>query len=84
MEKISNSSSIFLIIVLLLLVPFEEESNNKNYYYVVEARTCESQSHGFKGRCMSNHNCGLVCRNEGFSAGNCRGARGRCFCTKTC
>lgn len=29
-------------------------------------------------------NCGLVCKNEGFSDGWCRGARGRCFCTKAC
>ncbi|KAL9994110.1 putative knottin, scorpion toxin, defensin, plant, knottin, scorpion toxin-like superfamily [Helianthus debilis subsp. tardiflorus] len=70
MEKIS----IFLILLLLILVPFKE----------AEGRNCESQSHKFEGRCMSNHNCGLVCRNEGFTGGVCRGARGRCFCTKTC
>ncbi|MFS7915141.1 putative knottin, scorpion toxin, defensin, plant, knottin, scorpion toxin-like superfamily [Helianthus anomalus] len=51
---------------------------------VVEGRICESQSHGFKGMCMSNHNCGLVCINEGFSGGICHGVRGRCFCTKAC
>ncbi|MFS7915148.1 putative knottin, scorpion toxin [Helianthus anomalus] len=51
---------------------------------VVEGRGCVSQTHGFKVRCMSNHNCDLVCRNEGFSAGVCCGVRGRCFCTKTC
>ncbi|KAK2972050.1 hypothetical protein RJ640_005070 [Escallonia rubra] len=50
----------------------------------VEARTCESQSHGFKGRCLSDHNCGLVCRNEGFSNGRCQGLRQRCFCTRAC
>ncbi|XP_030941179.1 defensin-like protein 1 [Quercus robur] len=49
-----------------------------------EARVCESQSHKFKGACMSNHNCALVCRNEGFSGGRCRGFRHRCFCTRIC
>lgn len=49
-----------------------------------EARVCESKSHGFHGLCVSNHNCALVCRNEGFSGGRCRGFRRRCFCTKAC
>nr|P83399.1 RecName: Full=Defensin-like protein 1; AltName: Full=Cp-thionin I; AltName: Full=Cp-thionin-1; AltName: Full=Gamma-thionin I [Vigna unguiculata] len=47
-------------------------------------RVCESQSHGFKGACTGDHNCALVCRNEGFSGGNCRGFRRRCFCTLKC
>ncbi|KAJ0806162.1 putative knottin, scorpion toxin, defensin, plant, knottin, scorpion toxin-like superfamily [Helianthus annuus] len=51
---------------------------------VVEGRGCVSQTHGFKVRCMSNHNCDRVCKNQGFSAGVCRGVRGRCFCTKPC
>ncbi|KAB1208927.1 Defensin-like protein 6 [Morella rubra] len=49
-----------------------------------EARVCESKSHGFKGACHRDHNCALVCRNEGFSGGKCRGIRHRCFCTKGC
>ncbi|MFS7915136.1 putative knottin, scorpion toxin, defensin, plant, knottin, scorpion toxin-like superfamily [Helianthus anomalus] len=76
MEKSSNN--IIFLILLQLLIPFEEET------MVVEGRICESQSHGFEGMCMSNHNCGLVCINEGFSSGICRGVRGRCFCTKAC
>ncbi|KAL5818822.1 hypothetical protein ACOSQ3_022757 [Xanthoceras sorbifolium] len=50
----------------------------------VEARVCQSQSHGFHGPCVRNQNCALVCRNEGFSGGRCRGFRHRCFCTKFC
>ncbi|XVE63495.1 hypothetical protein DITRI_Ditri07aG0024900 [Diplodiscus trichospermus] len=50
----------------------------------MEARLCESKSHGFKGACVSDHNCGMVCRNEGFTGGNCRGFRHRCFCTRRC
>nr|QIZ15303.1 defensin [Camelina sativa] len=48
----------------------------------VEARTCESKSHRFRGPCVSRHNCGNVCHNEGFSGGKCRGSRRRCFCTR--
>ncbi|XP_047312387.1 defensin-like protein 1 [Impatiens glandulifera] len=49
-----------------------------------EARTCQSQSHGFHGTCLSNHNCGQVCKSEGFTAGECVGLRRRCFCTRPC
>ncbi|CAA7043772.1 unnamed protein product [Microthlaspi erraticum] len=35
----------------------------------VEARTCESASHKFKGTCLSESNCGNVCHGEGFSGG---------------
>jgi Gamma-thionin family len=51
---------------------------------VVEARTCESQSHKFKGSCIRESNCANVCKTEGFHGGKCRGFRRRCFCTKHC
>nr|XP_043608376.1 defensin SD2-like [Erigeron canadensis] len=51
---------------------------------VAEARTCESQSHKFKSACLSDTNCGNVCKSEGFHGGKCRGFRRRCFCTKHC
>nr|WPT09563.1 defensin [Piper nigrum] len=49
-----------------------------------EARICESQSHKFKGPCVSDSNCASVCQTEGFPGGHCRGFRRRCFCVKTC
>ncbi|XP_027343616.1 defensin-like protein 1 [Abrus precatorius] len=49
-----------------------------------EARECESESHGFKGVCLSDNNCAHVCRTEGFSGGDCHGVRRRCYCTKIC
>ncbi|GAB4858635.1 hypothetical protein Ancab_010108, partial [Ancistrocladus abbreviatus] len=49
-----------------------------------EARTCESQSHNFKGLCLSDSNCANVCQTEGFPSGHCRGFRHRCFCTRPC
>ncbi|XP_030447953.1 defensin Ec-AMP-D2-like [Syzygium oleosum] len=65
-------------IVVLLLVATEMEP------MVVEARTCESQSHRFKGTCVQASNCAAVCQTEGFHSGHCRGFRRRCFCTKNC
>ncbi|XP_043702706.1 defensin-like protein 1 [Telopea speciosissima] len=50
----------------------------------VNGRTCDSQSHHFKGPCFSNNNCANVCLNEGFSGGHCKGFRHRCFCEKPC
>ncbi|KAL0693201.1 hypothetical protein Bca4012_060381 [Brassica carinata] len=50
----------------------------------VEARTCESKSHKFRGPCVSRHNCANVCHNEGFHGGKCRGFRRRCYCTRHC
>ncbi|CAN0856824.1 Defensin-like protein P322 [Linum grandiflorum] len=51
---------------------------------VAEVRGCASQSHYFKGPCARDHNCAMVCRNEAFSGGRCKGFRRRCFCTKLC
>ncbi|KAG0478054.1 hypothetical protein HPP92_012773 [Vanilla planifolia] len=49
-----------------------------------EARLCEWQSHGFKGTCLNDNNCGLICLREGFVGGRCRGFWRKCFCTKPC
>ncbi|XP_058228078.1 defensin-like protein 1 [Rhododendron vialii] len=70
----------FALLMLLLIVLASQDK----VVMKVEGRVCESQSHGFKGPCSRNHNCALVCRNEGFSGGRCRGFRRRCFCTKLC
>ncbi|KAK6146729.1 hypothetical protein DH2020_020598 [Rehmannia glutinosa] len=51
---------------------------------VAEGRTCQSQSHRFRGLCLRKSNCAAVCQTEGFHSGHCRGFRGRCFCTKRC
>ncbi|XP_076921261.1 defensin-like protein 1 [Bidens hawaiensis] len=84
MAKTSSIHGVFLILLLILLVPFEEENRCGKMMMVVEARTCESQSHKFHGTCVRDNNCALVCKNEGFSGGKCRGFQRRCFCTKTC
>ncbi|CAL9244740.1 unnamed protein product [Arabidopsis halleri] len=49
-----------------------------------DGRTCQSKSHHFKYMCTSNHNCAIVCRNEGFSGGRCHGFHRRCYCSRLC
>ncbi|KAF4361306.1 hypothetical protein F8388_001195 [Cannabis sativa] len=61
-------STLFVLLLLLLAT----------------GRTCEAQSHHFKGPCVRKSNCANVCRTEGFPSGHCRGFRRRCFCTKHC
>ncbi|KAK1595156.1 hypothetical protein QYE76_048230 [Lolium multiflorum] len=53
---------------------------------VAEARTCLSQSHNFKGACLSSTNCASVCRTENFPDGDCKTRRfqRKCFCIKNC
>ncbi|KAJ0866093.1 Defensin SD2 [Helianthus annuus] len=68
----------------LLLVVMCVLANEMGGPMVVEARTCESQSHKFKGTCLSDTNCANVCHSERFSGGKCRGFRRRCFCTTHC
>ncbi|WCJ37615.1 Defensin-like protein 1 [Euphorbia peplus] len=70
-------SVVFLL--LLIFVLGSQEMVKPSY-----GRDCESRSLHFKGMCMSTHNCGIVCQQEGFSAGHCRGLRRRCFCSKPC
>ncbi|XP_051125842.1 defensin Ec-AMP-D1-like [Andrographis paniculata] len=82
MEKFNRlcNASCCLVLVLLLL----PTSYDVGMILMVEGRDCESQSHLFRGRCVSDTNCELVCHNEGFPGGKCNGMRGRCFCTKPC
>ncbi|XP_028080777.1 defensin Ec-AMP-D2-like [Camellia sinensis] len=79
-RSVSFVSTILVVLMLLLVTEMGSGPNGM----VAEARTCESQSHKFKGPCVSSTNCGSVCKTEGFTGGNCRGFRRRCFCTKHC
>jgi hypothetical protein len=53
---------------------------------VAEARHCVSQSHHFKGLCVSSINCANVCHDEGFPHGKCMttGGSRKCFCKTKC
>ncbi|XP_057440180.1 defensin-like protein [Lotus japonicus] len=77
-QNMKRKSSLSLGLFFLLLIAFASR------VVQTEARVCQSQSHRFRGGCWGDHNCALVCRNEGFSGGRCRGFRRRCFCTRLC
>ncbi|PHU11333.1 Defensin-like protein [Capsicum chinense] len=77
----AHSMRFFAIVLLLAMLVMATEMGPMR---IVEARTCESQSHRFKGACASETNCASVCQTEGFSGGDCRGFRRRCFCTRPC
>nr|CEJ09688.1 Defensin protein [Zea mays] len=70
------------VLVLLLLLVATELGTTK----VAEARHYLSQSHRFKGLCMSSNNCANVCQTENFPGGECKaeGATRKCFCKKIC
>ena len=53
---------------------------------VVEEKHCLSQSHGFKGLCLSDTNCESVCKTEKFTGGKCKidGVSRKYFCKKVC
>ncbi|KAM3405878.1 hypothetical protein ACQJBY_000106 [Aegilops geniculata] len=70
------------VLLLLLLLVATEMGTMKT----AEARTCLSQSHKFKGTCLSDSNCAGVCRTENFPDGECNSHRleRKCFCKRTC
>ncbi|KAG2652500.1 defensin-like protein CAL1 [Panicum virgatum] len=51
-----------------------------------EKNHCLSQSHHFKGFCLSSDTCAEVCQKEGFHGGECKlhNAMRKCFCKKPC
>ncbi|XP_059286953.1 defensin-like protein P322 [Lycium ferocissimum] len=77
----AHSMRFFASVLLLALLVMATEMGPMR---IAEARHCESQSHRFKGVCASEKNCASVCETEGFSGGDCRGLRRRCFCTRPC
>ncbi|KAM5566531.1 defensin Ec-AMP-D2-like [Rosa sericea] len=79
MEGFMRMFSTFFVAILLLVA-----TGMGPNAMVAEARTCETLSHKFKGTCLRESNCASVCQTEGFSGGDCRGLRRRCFCTKHC
>ncbi|KAF6992793.1 hypothetical protein CFC21_009754 [Triticum aestivum] len=82
MASPSRTAATPAVLLLLLLLVATEMGTTK----VVEARTCLSQSHKFKGTCLSDSNCAGVCRTENFPDGECNSHRleRKCFCKRTC
>nr|AXO78770.1 defensin [Brugmansia x candida] len=77
----AHSIRLFATVFLLAMLVMATEMGPMR---IAEARHCESQSQRFKGTCLSEKNCASVCETEGFSGGDCRGLRRRCFCTRPC
>ncbi|KAL2893405.1 Defensin-like protein 6 [Bienertia sinuspersici] len=69
-----------IVFFMVLLIVFASQGMVQQS----EARTCQSQSHKYKGPCVRNHNCGMVCRNEGFTGGRCVSPSRKCYCTRDC
>ncbi|GAB4848171.1 hypothetical protein Ancab_002839 [Ancistrocladus abbreviatus] len=76
----AKETKLFSAFFLLLLLVMATEIGVR----VAEGRACESESHKFKGVCVSDTNCATVCQTEGFPGGECGGFRRRCFCSKPC
>ncbi|XP_044430161.1 defensin Tm-AMP-D1.2-like [Triticum aestivum] len=68
------------LLILLLLVATEMGTMK-----VVEARTCQSRSHKFKGGCFSDSNCANVCHTENFPRGTMpHYVEPKCYCERDC
>ncbi|GJN02312.1 hypothetical protein PR202_ga19651 [Eleusine coracana subsp. coracana] len=81
MASISRRTVASVLFFVLLLLASEMGTMK-----VAEARDCVSQSHRFKGGCVSSNNCHHVCQTEGFPSGECRVHffRRKCYCKKFC
>nr|KJB11911.1 hypothetical protein B456_002G029500 [Gossypium raimondii] len=78
MGQFSRSISAVVLLMLVLLAtemgPVTADGD----------KICESRSNAFKGLCLRDNNCDIVCKTEGFPNGGCKGFIRKCVCTKPC
>ncbi|KAL4318394.1 hypothetical protein GQ457_18G014870 [Hibiscus cannabinus] len=78
MAKFTSSSIVFLLLLVLLTIEMSSMAVEG------KIKICENPSSKFKGLCMSDLDCKKHCTSEGFTDGECKGFRLRCFCKKPC
>ncbi|KAF8026053.1 hypothetical protein BT93_F2769 [Corymbia citriodora subsp. variegata] len=74
------------MLLLLVLAPRSNVSKLKHTtrdHVMSDINMCH-MSHKFHGPRMCDRTCVVVCKEEGFDDGKCRGFRHRCFCCKPC
>ncbi|KAL6607740.1 hypothetical protein ACP70R_040803 [Stipagrostis hirtigluma subsp. patula] len=73
------SSKLVPAIVLLLLVATEMGA-----MAIVLPGVCQTRCKKCVGACAHDDECSIICRNEGHTGGECRGAHHRCICYDPC
>ncbi|KAH6790695.1 low-molecular-weight cysteine-rich 75 [Perilla frutescens var. frutescens] len=71
-----KTNNLLALILLFLVISMASQK--------VMGRKCESPSSTFRGLCLKYSNCKQVCISEGFTDGECKGFRRRCYCSKSC
>lgn len=71
-------------LLFLLVIFFMHFVLLKGSLMQVGAKVCEYKSHHFKGLCFSSQHCNIVCQQEAFENGKCKGLVRRCTCFKSC
>ncbi|TYG81789.1 hypothetical protein ES288_D01G034000v1 [Gossypium darwinii] len=72
MERFSRSVSTVVLLILILLATVEG------------GPICKATSKVYKGLCLIDDSCDIVCKREGFHRGNCKGFLRKCVCTNPC
>nr|KJB11912.1 hypothetical protein B456_002G029600 [Gossypium raimondii] len=78
MERFSRPVSAVILLMLVLL------ATEMGPVAVEGGTTCKATSNIYKGLCLLDDSCDIVCKREGFHSGNCKGFLRKCVCTNPC
>ncbi|KAL1118346.1 hypothetical protein V6Z11_D01G028500 [Gossypium hirsutum] len=78
MERFSRSVSTVVFLILILL------ATEMGAVAVEGGPICKATSNVYKGLCLIDDSCDIVCKREGFHRGNCKGFLRKCVCTNPC